>query len=153
MALLPPLATVDDLAARITVADESRAEVAIGAASTLIWAEVDPTSVWLDTDGNLTDAVPDIVRTICLDLAQDRYENPGGLRSETIGGYSYTNSGDVSGGRQLTMLQRSQIRRAAGMSAVGTITLESPVGPLAADIYIAVDPPGEPIPWAGPDGW
>lgn len=151
MATLPALATLDDLAGRMTIVDETRAQAALDAASTIIRAEVDPIT-WV-TGGAIDEDLPAIIRTICLDLAQDRYENPSGTRSETIGGYSYTNSGETTGGRALSTLQRTQIRRAAGLPNAGTITLES-AHPLAGEtVYLDVDPPGEPIPWTGPYGW
>lgn len=45
-------------------------------------------------------AVPADVKAVGLALAARNYQNPGGLRSETIGNYSYTNAGaddDVAG--------------------------------------------------------
>lgn len=149
--MLPAFASLADLSVRITVEDEARAQAALDDASALIRDAVDPVT-WV-TDGDLDEDIPDIVRTVCLDVAQDRYANPDGHRQETIGNYSYMDSGDAVGGRQLSHAQRAQVRRAAKLSQVGTISLESPYATPGDTRYLEVDPAGEPIPWTRADGW
>jgi len=68
--MLPPLATVDDLSARLPVGvdlgDNARAAAALEDASTLVRNEAG--AEWVDALGALT-VVPDIVRMIVLEVA------------------------------------------------------------------------------------
>ena len=68
--MLPPLATVeqlvDHLPVDVTLDDQTRAEAALTAASTLVRDEAKTT--WVDTAGNL-EPVPDIVVVITLAVA------------------------------------------------------------------------------------
>lgn len=149
--MLPAFASIDDLATRMTLEDEPRAQAALDDASALIREATDPVT-WV-TDDALDDDIPDIVHTICLDIAQDRYSNPEGLRQESIGNYSYRIPDKTTGGRELSAIQRAQVRRAAKLSQAGTITLESPYEMPGNARYLEVDPAGEPIPWTRADGW
>jgi hypothetical protein len=88
--LLPALATVADLAARIPgdIApgdDADRAAALLIDASTLVRFEAGVD--WVDDQGNLAD-VPDIAVTITLAAATRAYFNPAGAESQQLGAAS-----------------------------------------------------------------
>lgn len=122
MASLPPLASVDDLIARlgseITVeADVTRAEAAIEDVSAFIREEAHAT--WVSPDDPNVSAAPAIIRTIALRVAERSYRNPEGFSSESAADYSYQRNGSTGeGGLYFTERELKQIRRAAGRSGL-----------------------------------
>ena len=142
----PALATTDDLEARgVNTSDASRAQAALDDASAFIRDVASPED-WLDDDGNL-ETVPDIVVAICCRAVQRSLDNPQAVQAEGIGSYNVTfanSSPDV----YLTKAERASIRRAAGKSTLGAVTIESPYAPRTDpdDIYMNVAGGGDPIP-------
>ena len=109
---LPPLATIDQLNARLvepvdTNPDDPRAVAALEDAS----AEVRHAAgrSWVDEDDELED-VPDIAVRITLRLAKDIVENPYGYRSEQVGEYAYQRAA----GGMLTPEEREALDELSG---------------------------------------
>lgn len=151
--MLPAFATIEDLAERIPGGikedDEPRAQAALISASTKIRAEAG--KLWVDTEGDLVDGIPDIIVEICLSSAKRAFDNPDETTSESIGTYSQTRSSPEA---YLNSWERRQIRRAAG--STGLWSLPTTRGPLETDrddtSYLPVVG-GSPIPFTGPDGY
>lgn len=108
---LPP--TVDALEARLGIPtgaleaeDRARAEMALEDASTLILAEVSPAlaSSWAHS-------APSVVAVIALKAARREFDNPRGLRSETLG--EHTVGLSETSGVFLSEREVRQITRAA----------------------------------------
>lgn len=77
-----------------------------------------------------------ITATVCTAVRRG-YENPLGLRGETIGDYSYSVSA-ASSGVYFTPEEKRDMRRAAGKSGVGTLELQ---GMLPDSIGAGIDTP------------
>jgi len=107
---LPPLATIEQLNARLVEAvpeNDPRALAALEDAS----AEVRHAAgrSWVDEDDELED-VPDIAVRITLRLAKDIVENPYGYRSEQVGEYAYQRAA----GGMLTPEEREALDELSG---------------------------------------
>lgn len=111
MTPLPPL--VASLEARLGVpegslegVDRARAEMALDDASTLILAEISPAlaSSW-------SHSAPSIVTVIALKAARREFDNPRGIRSETLGEHAVGLS--ETSGVFLSEREVRQIKRAA----------------------------------------
>ncbi|MDP1793719.1 MAG: hypothetical protein Q8K63_06230, partial [Acidimicrobiales bacterium] len=99
--------------------------------------------------------VPDVVTMVTLRAALRSFTNPTGVTQETAGPFtaSFANSStDV----YLTTAEKALVRQAGGKTVMSTITTTRgciETGPIAcggyavADEYLAVDPPGDPIPF------
>lgn len=148
---LPALVSLDDFALRtpgIDAVDEDRAQACLDDASALIRAEAAVT--WVDDDGGLAE-VPEVVVAVCVAVALRAWLNPDGARSEQIGNYSVTWA-DSSTGVYLSEGERRMIRRAAGRSAIGAVTLESPYGSDTTE-WADVVTGGDPLPWRAKEGY
>lgn len=151
---LPALATLDQLAARVTVTDEDRAQAALDDASVEIRSIAGVTFVTddvLDFTGYPTWAEAALVK-VCCAAAIRSLTNPEGAASETIGSYSHSYA-NASPDVFIKASERKLIRRAAGRTGLGTITTTT--GYDDSDThYLDVSPPGEPMPWLqGPVGY
>lgn len=118
---LPVLATRADLEARgFPVDDIARAQAALVDASALIRQVA--ASDFAD--------VPDVVRAVCCACAGRVLRNPDGYTAETesIDGYSraVTFSSFNGAAVWLTRSEVAMVRKAAGISALGAVVLESP---------------------------
>lgn len=103
--------------------DRARTEAALDDASTLILAEVSPAlaTSW-------SHSAPSIVAVIALKAARREFDNPRGLRSETLGKHSIGLS--ESSGVYLTAREVRQIARAAsGKRASFVGSPRTPSGP------------------------
>lgn len=124
MAMLPPLADVEDLIARLGSeitgdSDTARAEAAIEDVSAFIREEAHKT--WVSPDDPTVLDVPPVIRTIALRVAERSYRNPEGFSSESAADYSYQRNGATGeGGLYFTERELKQIRRAAGRSGLWT---------------------------------
>ena len=151
-----PLATVEQLSARLgitpTGGDAERALAALEDASALIRSEaaVD----WIDVETNELSGVPSVIEAITLAVAYRAYQNPTGASQTSLGDASVSYAREGSGGAvYLTRDERKAVRKAAGISAVGSIALVSPWMSEAANYYYAeVEGGGDPIP-LGPFPW
>lgn len=142
---MPALVSLDDFTLRvgtITPADEDRAQACLDDASALIRGEAGKN--WTNDDGDELADVPDVIAAICVAVAIRAFRNPEGVRSETIGGYAVTYA-DASTAVYLTPGERAQVRRAAGRSSIGSVTLESPYMP--DTVWVPVEGTTEPFPW------
>jgi hypothetical protein len=133
----------------VAPADEERVaaflEDACALVSDIVGATV--TAAW-DEDGSGTAAPGGIVAAVCA-AARRAYDNPGGLQGETIGDYSWR-AGSAGVGASLgvyfTPAEVRQIRRAAGLSGVGTIELEGMLpDAIGAAQYLTVTDGGAPV--------
>lgn len=129
----PTLADIWQLQQRIPggVASEDlpRALAALDDASALI--RVEAGEDWLDDDGNL-ETVPAAIVSVCCAVVRRVLDNPAGLTSETIAGYSYSQA-NASADVFLTKAERATIRKAVGAGGFVSITLESPYTPPLVD--------------------
>lgn len=151
---LPAFATLDQLAARMTVADETRAQAALDDASAEIRSIAGVTFVTddvLDFTGYPTWAEDALVK-VCCSSAVRSLTNPEGEQSETIGSYSHSYA-NASPDVYINANERRLIRRAAGRTGLGTITTTTGYDDSDTQ-YLDVSPPGEPMPWLqGPVGY
>ena len=88
--MLPPLATITDLEARLghpitDPAEQARANALLADASALVRFEANQT--WVDDDGDLA-AVPDLAVTITCQAALRGWFNPSGIESAQLGAVS-----------------------------------------------------------------
>ena len=150
-----PLATVEQLSARLgitpTGGDAERALAALEDASALI--RIEAAVDWIDDSDALSD-VPSVIEAITLAVAYRAYQNPTGASQTSLGdaSVSYAREGSV-GAVYLTRDERKAVRKAAGISSVGSIALASPWMSEAANYYYAeVEGGGDPIP-LGPFPW
>lgn len=147
---LPAFATLEDLEARMgTQSDEPRALARLDDASNRIRSVAYPTT-WT-TDGVLDEDRPEILLTICCAAAQRSLANPLGVQStsETIVSYSsQTAYSNASTDVYLTKREIADIRRAAGISAVGTLaTSRGELETRSVTYPGAMWPEEETIPW------
>jgi hypothetical protein len=154
---LPAFATLDQLAARVTVDDEDRAQAALDDASVEIRSIAGVSFV---TDGAVDFTgypswAEDALVKVCCSAAARALANPEGRtqQAETIGSYSHTDAfANASPDVYLTAGERRLIRRAAGRTGLGTITTTR--GDDCDTQYLDVVPSGEPMPWLqGPVGY
>jgi hypothetical protein len=123
----------------VPAADEERVaaylEDACALVSDVVGATV--TAAW-DESGSGGEA-PGAIVAVVYAAVRRAYENPGGLQGETIGDYSWRGAGSQSVGVYFTPAEVRQIRRAAGLSAVGTIELQGmlPNTIAESDQYVA----------------
>lgn len=151
MASLPALVSLDDFALRVgglSAADEDRAQACLDDASALIRAEAG-TEDWVDDDGALEE-VPGAIVAVCAAASIRAFRNPDGVRTETIGTYSVAYA-DTSTAVFLTEGERRIIRRAAGLSGIGSVQLEGEWS-LGEAVYVPVDRGGDDFPLGVPEG-
>lgn len=161
---LPAFATLDQLAARVTVDDEDRAQAALDDASVEI-RSIAGVSFTTDGEPDFTGYpawAEDALVKVCCSAAARALANPEGLtqQAEMIGSYSHTNAfANASPDVYLTANEKRLVRRAAGRTGLGTITTTRAerAGTLVDECgteYLPVVPPGEPMPWLqGPVGY
>jgi hypothetical protein len=127
--MLPPLASPEDLEARLGVtlagADLSRAAAALDDASALIRQEAGED--WVDEAQEELLGVPDVVTAICLAAASRAFRNPDGATQTSVGDASVSFS-RVGGGAAvyLTEAEQRAVRKAAGRSSAGSVEIVSP---------------------------
>lgn len=154
---LPAFAEIEELVDRIPdgieVEDYPRAQAALADASSLIRSEAGATVVatWIASD-ELTDAVPEIIKTVTLRSALRVFVNPTEETQSTTGPYSSSRVANA----YLTATEKAMIARAAGrVSGIGVITttrgeIETRLVGCRGDVaeeYLAVEPAGEDIPY------
>lgn len=164
MILLPPFATLEDLAQRRPggVGDHARAAAALDDASTLIRAETGKNWVDANDAAKLAADLPPIIQAVTCSVARRVIDNPDGIQTEALGSYSVTLA-NASGDVYLTKTERRLVRKAAGLSEIwtqpttrdpdnlGTETASVlPYGP-GGQVLVDVDPAGDAILWGGPD--
>jgi hypothetical protein len=157
---LPPLATIEDIAARqpggVPDADETRVTALLTDASALVRAVAGID--WLDDTGQLT-PVPDIIVAIVCASARRAYNNPEGAVSESDGSWSQTNA-SKAGDPYLEPYEEKRIRQAAGRNELWALPITRDpehVGletsrrrPWVSGEYLPTDPPGgDQIVWGG----
>jgi hypothetical protein len=151
---LPAFATLDQLAARTTVSDETRAQAALDDASVEIRSIAGVTFVTdeqLDFTGYPTWAEDALIK-VCCAAAVRSMTNPAGEQSETLGSYSHSYA-NASPDVYINANERRLIRRAAGRTGLGTITTTTGYDDSDTQ-YLDVVPAGEPMPWLeGPVGY
>jgi len=153
---LPPLATVDDLAAwvgTIPQAGEARAEAILAAASLLVRSET--RRVWLTEDDDVDDDDPpidnddvDVARTVVVQVAQRVWRNPGGLVSETAGPFTDRWADWAAEGLRLTETEKEMLApyRTAASPKLWTLSTTRGEVPDIASIYVNVAGSDEPLP-------
>lgn len=154
MSSLPAFATLEQLAARVAVTDEDRAQAALDDASVEIRSIAGVSFVVDDVldFGGYPSWAGDALVKVCCAAAVRALTNPEGAQSETIGSYSHSYA-NASPDVYLTAGERRLIRRAAGRTGLSTITTTTGYDDCDTR-YIDVDPPGEPMPWLeGPVGY
>lgn len=151
VALLPALVSLEDFALRlggISASDEERAQAVLDDASALVRAEAGDED-WVDDDNTLEE-VPGVIAAITVAVAIRAYRNPDGVRQESIGTYSVAYA-DTSTAVFLTEGERRMIRRAVGLSGIGSISLEGE-WTLAAASYVPVEGGGDDFPLGPVEG-
>lgn len=160
MALLPPLASVADLEARLgfgtlTGNNLSRAEAALDDASSLIrsLAGMD----WIDDMealdfGELAARDIDSLESTCLAVAARAYRNPEGARQASVGDTSVSYGAAPGGSVYLTPAEMKVIRHIGGLPSIGTVELVSPNAGVGSTWYVPVAGGGDPLPF-GPLPW
>lgn len=73
--------------------------------------------------GAITSPPATLVPLVC-EVARRAFDNPAGLRGETIGDYTWR-VGESGSGVYLTANERRTVRRAAGVLGVGSLTMSS----------------------------
>jgi hypothetical protein len=134
-------ATVDDLELRLGRTleglERERAGALLHDASTVIRAVA---------RGDWDDPAPDVVQTICLNMAIRAWHNPEGVRQQTLGDLSMT-FGSVETGVTMTDEERRLIRIAAGFG-VALDTIQLTTGDEAAEtVFVPDTGGGDWIPW------
>lgn len=121
--MLPALATVTDLEARLGLDPESltggelgRAQAALADASALVRLEGGQT--WVDDAGALT--APDAIVRVTLGAAHRNYVNPDGVVQESVGPFARRLS-DQSTGVYLTKAELDIVRRFRPTSGLWTL--------------------------------
>jgi hypothetical protein len=124
MALVALSEFTDRLGRTLDVTETPRANAALEDASTVVLDAGD--STWTEVD------VPDPVKTVVLAVARRVFENPEGATQKSVGdlSLSYGSNSDGGGRSQsaltLTSAERRTVRRAAGLTTSGSVTLVSP---------------------------
>jgi hypothetical protein len=132
-----PLIEVGDVSVRLGrsfgPADTARAEALIRDVSGEVYSLAGD-DAFHDEAGQLD--VPDVVVGIVADAVIRAFENPRGLTGETIGDYSYQAGGPGrDAGLYLTAAQRRSIRRAAGVTLLGGIQMETDLPLRGATVF------------------
>lgn len=156
--MLASLATFDQLEARRDIADPTRAQARLDDASALIrgatgnaWTvgqpvvgQVNTELVSLDADGLLVD-VPDIIVTVCCDVAGRALDNPTGAAATSVGDASIR----YDTAAYFTKDHRRELRRlfCAGLRTQ-QMTRDLGGRLQTADVVYADGRTGEPIPWS-----
>lgn len=175
MATLPPFIEAPILGlwlgVEFTDADIAKAEAIIASASTLVRTETG--RAWVDADGNLVtaasfdahgDEILEALRDVTQSVAGRVWRNPGGITSETTGPFTVTYNVEQAQGLYITDTEGRQLAQAVawatGSAARGVWTLGTTRGDLETargygtdDIFLDTIPSGDPIVWAGPDGF
>jgi hypothetical protein len=119
----------------VPVADEERVAALLDDACALVTDIVGATvtAAW-DEDGSGTEAPGGVVAAVVAAVRRV-YDNPSGLQGETIGDYSWrsASAAGAPAGVYFTAAETRQIKRAAGVSVVGTIELEGMLPDTIAD--------------------
>lgn len=166
--LLPPLVSFEDFTSvvpgGVQDSDTERAVAVIGLASTEVRAFTQ--RGWVDDDGQLdlptgTDAwMADVLVKTTITAALRAFTNPEGVTSTSLGIYSEAianSSPDV----YLTSSEQRDLRRVTGQPG-GIWAQPMTRGPLETQAvscyggtteYVSVDPPGQDLPFSGPDGY
>lgn len=156
MASSPALVSLDDFALRLgglSASDEDRAQACLDDASALIRAEAGDED-WVDDDGALEE-VPGVVVAVCVAASIRAFRNPEGVRTESIGTYSVAYA-DTSTAVFLTEGERRIVRRAAGLSGIGSVQLEGEWSTGFDAVYVPVEGGGDDFPLGvgeGEVGW
>lgn len=133
--MLPPLASVEDLAVRLGLtleedsADYLRAAAVLDDVSALVRLEAgqDYMTVATEEDPAVLDEVPGAIVSVTLQVARRAYMNPDGAAQTSVGDVSASFGGlGRDGAIALTKEERKVVRKAAGRSPVGSMGLESP---------------------------
>ena len=149
--MLPPLATIDQLAARlpadVPLDDQARAEAALTDASALVRDEAGAT--WVDSTGALT-AVPDIVVVIVLEVAFRALD-----RSFT---YGENGEARANGGLYLKADEKQRLNAAVTGGTKPALWVLTTTRGEMSDVDYRPDssaPLSDPIPWGytGPTPW
>lgn len=121
--MLPPLALVDDFAARtpggVAASDRDRVEALLKDASTLVRIEAGTT--WVNDAGDL-EGVPDVAVVVTIAAARRAFANPDGVVRESAGSFSQTLS-NASPDVYLTVAEKVLVRRAVGRSGVWSLSV------------------------------
>jgi hypothetical protein len=121
------LATKEDFAARhgaLASGEEALVTALLEDASALIALEVPP-AAWLaeDFEGD----VPAGAKAICIQVAYRAWENPDGIAREQLGAMARTYRGtDQADALWLTKSEARLLRKAAGISSVQSVPVETP---------------------------
>lgn len=140
------LASIPDLEARMGQnVDTARAQAAIDDASSLIHLATN--NVWI-VDGALVAGIPGVALTVCCAAARRILDNPDLVTAEQIGHANFTYA-DSSNEAFLKKAELTAVRKAAGISLIGTITLESPYPTRyeLTDLYVSVEGTDEMLPF------
>ena len=118
---LPALAAEMDLTIRgVDTSNSTRVQAILSDVSGLIHFETG--NVWVTDDGTLAATIPPVVKTVAIKAARRALENPEQIESERIGtGYQATYA-NASPDVYLTPREQALVRRAAGISSLGTIS-------------------------------
>jgi hypothetical protein len=134
------LATKKDFEARYGAADE-RTEPLLEDASALILSEVSAASAsasaeWATADDPKAEAVPAIVKAICVEVAYRAWSNPDSFSSEHLGEHTQAWADRSGQALRLTPSERRILEREASVSSVVSVTLESPYAgpPIESDL-------------------
>lgn len=147
----PPLASPDDLAARLGIEtdelDTARAEAWLADASTLVRDEAGQS--FLTAEGDLIALVPDIVTMITLAAAQRAYENPSNVTQKSTADTSMSFAARGDSPVYLTEDECKRLRRLSGAAARGGLfAIQTTRGPEPCDTgYVPTDTPGVWFPW------
>jgi hypothetical protein len=140
--MLPALASLEELAARLGVAvwelDVARAQATLDDASALVRSEVSLN--WVDSEGELG-TVPDVAASICLASARRAYENPTGATQRTVGDVSVAHPAPA----YLTTEERVVLSRLRGTGSIWSLATTR--GDEMETTYIDVVGSDKPIPF------
>lgn len=156
---LPPLATVNDLAAWVGQTIESadpRGEAVLSAASALVRGYTSQS--WVDEHGDLVETVPDDVAAVVVQVAARAWLNPNpNLRNWNKGPFAEGYFDAASLGLHLTAADKDALahyRNTGASTGLGTIGITR--GDTGLDtVYVptAPAPSGYPFPWYAADGF
>lgn len=136
------LATAEDIATRagapLGATEAGTVEFLLGSASALIVDEApDSAAAWV-TDPNIAiDDVPASVRNVCVEVVYRAFSNPDAYERVTLPDLTVVYRAKDPDALFLTDNERRIVRRAAGRSSAGSLTL---VTPFSGDDETTVDP-------------
>lgn len=149
---MTPLADLAALSARLGMAlDEheaegERAQAALEDASALVRSESGKD--WLDEHDDLVLDLPEIIAQVTLAAAYRAFRNPDGTAQASVGDVSVSYSRDGAAGSVfLTRAERRAVRKAGGVVAVGSLTLQTPYLQGQDPLYTSDGFPLGPLPW------